>query len=111
VSIAGTAAAAAPARQSVRAQLGGKVLGAPGQSAQPSACAGISAGKEQSGRGFGRQRDNFDVTVRQAVHRFAHRKLSVGMDDGDAAFSFRQHDGVGLRRYYDIEIGVGEAGL
>ena len=33
------------------------------------------------------------------------------MDDGRAAFSLRQHDGVGPRRHDGVEIGVGEAGI
>ena len=51
------------------------------------------------------------MTVRQIVLRLAHRELGVGMSDGRAAFSLREHDGIRICRYHRVEVGVGQAGL
>ena len=57
---------------SLGTDVGGKVFGAPGQSAEPGAGAAIGAGKEQGGCGFGSERDDLDMAVGQPAQRLAH---------------------------------------
>ena len=64
------------------AELDRQVLGAPGQALQPLACAGIGAGEEHRLRGFGRDRDDVERAVGQAVDRLARGDLGVAVDDG-----------------------------
>ena len=94
------------------AELGGQIFGAPGQRAK-AACS----------RRHKCRRGTSDAAVSVAIGMIliwpsgrpfcglAHRELGVGMDDGRAAFRFRQHDGVGPARRDRVEIGVGQAGM
>jgi len=95
----------------LRAKLGGQIFRAPGQADQTRARASESAGEEHRCGGFGCDRQNLDMAVGQAARCLAHGKLGIGMNDGGAAFRFRQHDGVRFCRSDGVKVGIGKAGL
>src|SRR5215472_3558918 len=94
----------------LRAELGRKVLGSPGQSFEPGARPAIGTGEKQRGRGLGRDRHDLDRTLGQTRDRLTRQKLRIGTNDIGAAFCLRQHDGVGTRGHDGVEIGVGKTG-
>jgi len=94
----------------LRAELGRKVFGSPGQPLEPGARPTIGTGEKQRGRGLGRDRHDLDRTLGQACDRLARQKLRIGTNDIGAAFCLRQHDGVGTRGHDRVEIGVGKTG-
>ena len=73
----------------LRADVGGQILGAPGEPDQAGAGAGKSAGNEQRGGSLGGDGEDFDMAVRQAVLRLAHGELGVGVNDRRATFGLR----------------------
>src|SRR6516165_5859467 len=62
----------------LRAELGRKVFGSPGQFLEPGARAAIRAGEKQRGRGLRRDRHDLDRTVGQARDRLTRQKLRAG---------------------------------
>ena len=93
------------------AEFGRQILRAPGDAGEARACAAIGAAEKQRRGGLGRERQNLDAALGQAVQRLARGELGVEMNDGRAAFGLGQQDRVGPPGDHGVEIGVGQAGV
>ena len=95
----------------LRAELGGEVLGAPGDAGEPRACAAVGAAEEKRCGGFGRERQDLDRAVGEPVQRLARGELGIEMRDRRAAFGLGQQDRIGAAGNHGIEVGIGQAGV